>query len=279
MIMPLSHYARLLRLSHRPLSLRSCRNLPRTSSGPKISSSGELGSRRPYYTQGSRPDAAFPPAETAILSSAISHVPNHGFSRQAMLLGAQDAGYIPASLALFPSGSFDLVKFHLITQRLALKDNVQFPRTSDSGANKTASPKPIGVAAKIRLLSLTRLRANASVIHRYQEAIALMSLASNISTSVAELGRLADEIWYLAGDTSVDSSWYSKRGALAGVYAATEVFMTQDKSEGFAETENFLDRRLDDVRRLGPATWGLGRWLGFTGTSTVNVLRSWGARI
>ena len=129
------------------------------------------------------------------------------------------------------------------------------------------------------MLIIERLRANEPIIHQYPEALALMSLASNISTSLAELARLSDEILYHAGDVSLDSSWYTKRALLAGVYASAEVFMTQDKSEGFIETERFVDRRLEGVRRGGGAVGNLGEWVGHTGISAVNVMRSWGVRI
>lgn len=48
-----------------------------------------------------------------------------------------------------------------------------------------------------------------------------MSLAGNIPTSISELAKLSDEMWYLAGDTSVDTSWYTKRATLSTVYAST----------------------------------------------------------
>jgi len=48
-----------------------------------------------------------------------------------------------------------------------------------------------------------------------------MSLAGNIPTSISELAKLSDEIWYLAGDTSVDTAWYTKRASLSVVYAST----------------------------------------------------------
>ena len=48
-----------------------------------------------------------------------------------------------------------------------------------------------------------------------------MSLPENVAGSMAELARLADEIWFLAGDRSVDISWYTKRATLSAVYAST----------------------------------------------------------
>jgi ubiquinone biosynthesis protein COQ9 len=51
-----------------------------------------------------------------------------------------------------------------------------------------------------------------------------MAVPQNAPTSVAELARLVDEIWYLAGDESVDANWYSKRATLAAVYSSTGTF-------------------------------------------------------
>lgn len=236
--------------------------------------------RRLSFDSSRAEEASYTRAENAILSSSLSLVPAHGFTHQALLQGSQDASYRPASVSLFTRGPFDLVMYHLITQRLALKDRVNFRnRHQDLAGDRVVDTGTLGVGAKLRMLILARLQANVPVAHKYPEALALMSLASNIPPSLAELGRLADEMWYLAGDQSLDTSWYTKRGSLAAVYAATEVFMTQDRSEGFADTEKFLDRRLEDAKRAGNAASDVGQWIGFTGISTINVLRSWGARI
>ena len=80
------------------------------------------------------------------------------------MLGARQAGYLDVSTQLLPRGVFDLVNYHLVTQRLALKDAVQFPEGADSG-----SGKQLGIGAKVRTLALARLRANEPIIHRWQE--------------------------------------------------------------------------------------------------------------
>jgi len=87
---------------------------------------------------------------------------------------------------------------------------------------------------------VARLKGNEAVIHQWQEALAVMSLVENVPASVAELAKLVDEMWFLAGDKAVDTSWYSKRAMLGGVYASTEMFMTTDKSKGFEETWEFF---------------------------------------
>lgn len=107
----------------------------------------------------------------------------------------------------------------------------------------------------------------------------MMAKASNIPVSLAELARLSDEIWFLAGDTSVDTSWYTKRASLSLIYSSTEVFMTQDTSADFVETERFLDRRLQESRTVGTALASMGQWVRFTGHASTNILRSKGVRI
>jgi ubiquinone biosynthesis protein COQ9 len=106
-----------------------------------------------------------------------------------------------------------------------------------------------------------------------------MSLLENIQASLKELNALSDEIWYLAGDTSVDTSWYTKRASLAAVYASSELFMTTDTSTDFRETEQFVDRRLEDVQTIGGTMGYLGQFVGFWTGSSVNLARSWGMRI
>jgi ubiquinone biosynthesis protein COQ9 len=55
--------------------------------------------------------------------------------------------------------------------------------------------------------------------------------------------------------------------------------MTQDKSTDFTDTQEFLDRRLEDARVVGSGISGLGKYLDFTAHSFINVLRSKGVRI
>jgi ubiquinone biosynthesis protein COQ9 len=211
----------------------------------------------------------YPPAETAILSAAYQHVPAHGFTQDALNLGAKEAGYLDISTNLFKKGSFDLILYHLVTQRLALGNRVQFP---DDG---------MSIGRKIRSLVLSRLLANAEtgILPHWQSALGHMSFAENIPASLRELAKLSDEMWFQAGDVSVDTSWYTKRATLSTIYAATEVFQTQDQSTEFRDTEAFLDRRLEDNRVLGSAVGNTIQWVGFEAGTVVNLFRSKGVRI
>jgi ubiquinone biosynthesis protein COQ9 len=66
-----------------------------------------------------------------------------------------------------------------------------------------------------------------------------------------ELGQFIDDIWYYAGDRSIDMSWYTKRAILMSLYVSTELYMMKDRSTGFAETYAFLDRRFGDIKQFG----------------------------
>ncbi|KAI9751107.1 MAG: hypothetical protein M4579_006198 [Chaenotheca gracillima] len=245
----------------------TARHATRTFQRPQ----GSIAIRRTYHSYDhDSPPAAFSAAESSILSSSMRHVPAHGFSTTALTLGAKDAGYLDVSINLFPRGVFDLIQYHLVSQRHALKD-VQLAEGKEA--------KPAGVAASVRRLVLARLAANQPINARWQEALAVMAQPKHVPASFAELARLSDEIWFLAGDVSVDTSWYTKRAALSSIYASTEVFMTQDTSPEFRETEQFLDRRLEDVRKLGQGVSDVQQWVGFTAHAFTNVLRSKGMRI
>ncbi|KAF2835123.1 ubiquinone biosynthesis protein COQ9 [Patellaria atrata CBS 101060] len=229
---------------------------------------------RSYHTLYSPSPSPYNPTESAILSAALSHVPSHGFSPAALTLGARDAGYIDPSTNVLPRGVFEIVLWHLVSQRLGLGARVQFPEAKEGKGG-------MGTGHKVRVLVMERLRGNveAGVVGRWQEALAIMAHPTYVPASLRELAHLADEIWYLAGDTSVDTSWYTKRASLSTIYSATELFMTQDQSTDFKDTERFLDARLEDLRVVGGAVGNLGEWLEFTGHSIINVLRSKGVRI
>ncbi|KAI0880998.1 ubiquinone biosynthesis protein COQ9 [Annulohypoxylon maeteangense] len=233
--------------------------------------------RRSYQSYDHPPaPGVFGAAEQAILSAAYRHVPEHGFTQHALSLGARDAGYLDISTNLLPEGPFSLIRYHLVTQREALTPQSELIFHS-RGEEKTYLPQQ--VLDKVERLTWERLLGNQEVNHRWQEALAIMAQPPHVPASLRELALLADDIYYLAGDTSVDSSWYTKRGSLSMIYASSELFMTNDRSAGFGETRAFLQRRLDETNNVGGAWGSFAQWVSFTASAGVNVLRSKGFRI
>ena len=224
------------------------------------------------------PPLPFTPTESAILSAALTHhVPTHGFTTAALTRGARDAGYLDVSTNLFPAGAFALVNYHLITQRLALAKHASSLPSPPAAA--AAAAQTDHITANIRTLTLHRLRANEPIIHRWPEALALLSTAAHLPTSVRELARLSDELLFLAGSTTVTSAWYTHRAALAAIYASAELFMTQDRSKGFVETERFVTRRLEEGERVRGGLDMLGKWAGMQAGGLVDGLMSKGVWI
>lgn len=105
---------------------------------------------------------SFSPIERAILIAAYAHVPSHGFSRAALALGAQDAGFLDISTNLLPEGVFSLVKWHLVSQREALAGRAQELFAGEEGER-------LGSGMKVEMLTWERLMGNRMVIRRWQE--------------------------------------------------------------------------------------------------------------
>ncbi|KAI9885264.1 MAG: hypothetical protein M1823_002933 [Watsoniomyces obsoletus] len=240
------------------------------------------------------PPGPYGPIETKILSAAIRQVPEYGFTETALVRGAQHVGYLDASINLFPRGVFDLVHYHLVDRREALKEEVAADQADQAGpgseiksnhvdtSNRSHTQQGRGsseIRPEIVRLARARLMANRPVIHRWHEALAMMAQPAYVASSLAELGRLSDEMCFLAGDTSLDSSWYTKRARLAAIYASSELYMTQDRSPNYTDTHEFLERRLHEAEVGGNTVSQATTWLDFTRHAFVNVLRSKGAPI
>lgn len=113
----------------------------------------------------------------------------------------------------------------------------------------------------------------------HSQALAILAMPKHVPDALRELALLSDEIHFLSGDQSVDTSWYTKRAGLSAIYASTELFMTQDRSANFKETEGFLDRRLEGADALRRMVGDTGRWASVQAMGLVSGLRSKGVRI
>ena len=69
----------------------------------------------------------------------------------------------------------------------------------------------------------------------------------NNLTGLKLIWETSDIIWKIAGDTSNDINWYTKRTTLSAVYGAVVLFWLGDNSSESQKTWEFVDRRLADV--------------------------------
>lgn len=130
----------------------------RLSTAPRLSSQ-----LRCYHSQfhAPLPTHEYTNSQTAILSAAIKHIPDHGFTKHALMLGARDMGFLDVSIQLFSRQEMDLIVFWLASRRGLLRSKVE--NGLFEGKEK------LGVEEKIKTLVLERLKMNNEIIHRWQD--------------------------------------------------------------------------------------------------------------
>ncbi len=106
------------------------------------------------------------------------------------------------------------------------------------------------IPARIRRLVELRLGLLAPHKTAFRRAMAVLALPWNTPLTLRIAANSADAIWYAAGDTSADFSWYTRRASLAAIHAATLAFWLRDDDQDLEATLAFLDRRLADLARL-----------------------------
>ncbi|KAL2829012.1 COQ9-domain-containing protein [Aspergillus cavernicola] len=243
---------------------------------PSLRSQHSNNTHRLYHSRHhpNLPPHEYTNSQTTILSAALKHVPVHGFTHDALTLGARDTGFLDVSIQLLPRGEFDLILFWLASRRGLLRAAVE-----QNGLLTKSHPEWVSVEEKTKTLIMERLRMNADIRHQWQDALALMSLPSHIPLSLSELHDLSSDILQLAGDTSVDASWYSKRLSVSAIYASAEIVMTRDSSPDLSATEAFVTRRIEDSKTIGEKITGAKQCLGFMGSTAVGLGRSWGLKV
>ncbi len=198
----------------------------RPSSGAARAAAGEAGG-----------GGVTPPERSAERDAAVDAllavVPFPGWTMPALCAAAG-----PDADLLFPGGAADLVE--------AFVDLAD--RRSVEGAAGLGL-EAMRVPARVRALVAERLRRERPHRDAIRRALGVLAGAPGLAARCT--ARTVDAIWFAAGDSSADFSWYTKRLILAGVYGSTLLVWVGDRSGDDAATLAFLDRRLDDVRRLG----------------------------
>ncbi len=176
----------------------------------------------------------------ALLEAALAHVPFDGWSARTLRLACRDRG-LDRTVArrAFPRGARDLLAF--------------FVAEADRRMVAELSARDLGaMRVRERIASAVRLRLEQHAGHReaVRRAVAVGALPPYSGDALKALYRTVDLMWRAAGDEATDFNFYSKRALLAGVYASALLYWLEDRSEGFADTWAFLDRRIGDVMRV-----------------------------
>ena len=184
-----------------------------------------------------------------LLEATLPHIAFDGWTEKALLAGVAELGLDRAeALIAFPGGPAELIDYFSAETDRRLLAELEKQDLADMRLRER-------VALGVRL-RLERLAPHREAVRR---GLGFLSLPRNAGLGLKCLYRTVDAIWHAAGDTSTDYNFYSKRLLLAGVYSSTLLVWLNDRSEDFAETWAFLDRRIEEVLKVGGT---LGRVLG-----------------
>lgn len=106
------------------------------------------------------------------------------------------------------------------------------------------------IRERIRELVWFRLTTMGPAREAVRSGLAMLAMPQNAVTGLKTGWRSADLMWRLAGDTATDFNHYTKRLTLSAVYASTLLTWLDDQTEGWADSAEFLDRRIADVMRF-----------------------------
>jgi len=174
------------------------------------------------------------PERDAAILALLPNVPLDGWT----IAGLRAAAGPDADL-LFPGGVRDMIETYV---DLGDRQMVEGAAALDLLGRRLPTRVREVIALRFR-----QQRDNREAIRR---ALSILALPGNAGRAVAATARTVDSVWYAAGDTSADLSWYTKRAILAGVYGATLLYWLQDYSMDDEDTLAFLDRRLAGVGRI-----------------------------
>lgn len=208
--------------------------------------------------------------ESILFSKALEHVPTHGFTQNAINKAVADLPYLDSIQSIISASSrsspeFSLTMFWLKSQRQRLLDYVlsdEYAPTSTCQYSKAAD------------LICKRLLYNEQVAPQLSSALKQLVVPYNVPKLIEELGALADDIAFYAGDASNDSAWYAKRFALASIYVKAELYLLQDLSPDMARTRDFVARNVESVKNAGQLYTDTEQWAFFNATLLVNLVKS-----
>jgi len=175
-----------------------------------------------------------------LIAAAMPHVPFDGWSVTALRAGARDLGLPDGDVEeLFPGGVRQAVRHfsHWADRRM-------LAALGEVDLTELRIREKVALAVELRL----------KVLEPHREAVrrglSWLAMPQNAMLGTRLLCRTVDDIWHAIGDRSVDFSFYTKRGLLAGVVGSTTLFWLDDDSEDGAETSAFLERRIGDVMKI-----------------------------
>ena len=176
----------------------------------------------------------------ALIAAALVHVPFDGMGDRALMAGAAELGIAPdLARVLVPGGGAGLAAAY----HRGLDEALAAWLAATPPEGRFRDRITAAVVQRLLLADRELVRAGA----------ATLALPVHAGLAARLMGETADAIWSGLGDASQDVNWWTKRGILASVIAATVLYWLGDDSENMVDTRAFLDRRIEGVMRFEKA--------------------------
>lgn len=186
-----------------------------------------------------------------LIEAILPDVPFDGWSMAALRSAARRCGIGESEAqALFPRGAPDLVAGFSRWADHRMLERLEAARLDE-----------LATTPRIRLAIHSRFGIVAPWREAVRGSLAVLAMPPHAVLASRLLYETVDGMWYAAGDKATDFSFYTKRATLAGLYAAALVYWLDDRSEGFSDTTAFVDRRLEDLKRVGEVRARLDEFL------------------
>lgn len=177
------------------------------------------------------------PRADKIIEFTLRHVPFDGWTMDALRRGAIDAGEDGEdAIRLFKNRPLTMIEYY---SRMLDRQTIQMVTQKNLNGMK--------IRDRIAACVMTRLNLMAPYRDAAQKAAVILGLPQNAPLATKLLYNTVDTMWYCAGDTATDFNYYTKRGLLAIVYTSTLLYWFRDISTGYANTQEFLHRRIENV--------------------------------
>jgi ubiquinone biosynthesis protein COQ9 len=182
--------------------------------------------------------------KNALLAAILTNVAFDGFSAHAITTAEQQLNLEKGTaFCLFPAGIPDVLQYWHDCLYTDLEN-----------AYRSQTPPPTKIREKIHSSVMLRLNLLQDYKPAVRTAMGYYTLPTRALDTSNYLYQIVDQCWRLAGDTSTDYNFYSKRLLLAGVYLSTLLYWLQDESENHQETADFLIRRIENVLAIPKMT-------------------------
>ncbi|KAI0636068.1 hypothetical protein C8Q77DRAFT_1051912, partial [Trametes polyzona] len=203
-----------------------------------------------------------------LLQLAIPLVRTHGFTREALA----------RSVLALPSPHEQPLSDPAVSSLFGDGDDAR--RTLIEGwldharEQMKATPQP----ASVRDILVNRLKANEPVLPLLPEAFALLaSPASGLPPldpvpGLKHVSKIADDVCYITGDTSVGPAWFRRRATIAAAYGAAELHQLTSPNTAY----QFLEHALDVTQKVDSSVSEVGLFGQYVWRSWAGIIKSSG---